>query len=227
MALLAVSLLVAGCAGSTMPVLEAPVSQSSHRPLTVAELDRITAGDARASGDTSAAAIGGITDSLALSDNTSLTGGGPIAGAPFATYAASLDQGVANGAATAQANGSGSIFAGLGAAGAGAVATAAASGVGPRAQAQITFQLYGVGTANGTNLMFGSAGAAACCGPAADSQATLTPSASGPYVRSLQMTRINPLVGISQDTIDVATVSSQLPIIEPSRVAAAVASPLR
>ena len=190
-------------------------------------MDRITVGDARASSGASAHAIGAASESAASSDNVSVAGGSPIAGAPFVNYAASQGQAAAGGAITAQADGGGKVFVGGGASRASADATAGAHAAGHGAQARITIQLHGISTPNGTDLVFGSVGATACCGPPAQAHATADSQASGPYVRHLLARRVTSHSGPSQDKITFAAVSSVLPILDPSLVAAAMASAIR
>lgn len=222
-ALLAACLAVAGCAG---PALQA--ARPAIRALSAGEMDRITVGDASATSDTSSQAIGAAAASTTLSSDISVAGGSPLSGAPIVNYAASRNQATARGAMTAQATGSGRIFVGTsGGSGAAASATAGATAAGSGAGATIDIRLYGISTANGTSVVFGTSRATACCAPLADALATIDTTLTGPHVQVQKTERQDLSAGTRSTTIDFAAVSSRLPLIDPSRLPVPMGVPLR
>ena len=191
-------------------------------------MDQITVGDASATSDTSAQAIGGATASTTLSSDISVAGGSPLSWAPIVNYAASRNQATASGAVTVQATGSARIFVGTnGGSGVAANATAGANAAGSGAGATIDIQLYGISIANGTSLVFGTARATACCAPLADALATIDTTVVGPHVQVRQAELQDLSVGTHSTTIGFGAVSSQLPLIEPSRLPVPMAVPLQ
>jgi hypothetical protein len=209
--------IIAGCNGVTNDP-----ARLSLRPLNDIELDGITVGDARASSNTAAHAIGVQPETSTSSGDLSASGGSPISGAPFVDYATS--QGNASGRSTqsAQATGNGEIFVGQsGGISAGANFSSTASVTGANAAAQISMQVYGLTTTNSVSLAFGAIGAAACCGPHANAQPAANSFATGPYVagRQVQQTELTPQA--VNDTIDFSIASSAMPMLDPGVLAAA------
>lgn len=213
---------MATAACSTSPGAVQLVQQG--RRLNAAELDLITAGNALARSDGFAQALGERSTASSSSNDASIDGGSLIAGAPFTNYAASQADGDARGVVTTQATVTGTISVGNGPASVvGAQSEGAANAANPGATAKATLQVYGVSIANGTNVVFGSVGANACCVPGAEAMAKVDLSAAGRYVRSQQTREINPNPSYKAAGIDFAVVSSALPITDPSRAILAAA----
>ncbi len=215
---LVIPVVTAGCAASTS---HSP--RFAARSLTEIEMDRITVGDARATSFASAQAIGSPATASTLTSDLSVASGSPSAGTPFLNYATSQSQASGAAAEAAQADAAGEIFVGSASqvgAGANVASTASATGD-DGARAQVNLQLYGVSTTNNTSVVFGTTDAVACCAPHASAQATVDTFAEGPYATGQQASRTELNAGAIESTTDFVEVSSSLPIIDPSQLAAA------
>ncbi len=218
---LVIPVVTAGCAASTS---HSP--RFAARSLTEIEMDRITVGDARATSFASAQAIGSTATAFTSTSDQGVASGSPPAGTPFLDYATSQSQASGAAAEAAQADGAGEIFVGSGSQlGAGANVASSASATGD-ARAQVNVQLYGVSTTNHTSVVFGTTDAVACCAPHASAQATVDTFAEGPYATGQQASRIELNAGAIESTTDFVEVSSSLPIIDPSQLAAARDGPI-
>ena len=88
-------------------------------------------------------------------------------------------------------------------------------GAGQAPQAQGTIKLYGAST-NQTDIVFGSISGSACCGAASELEVKAQSKAGGPYKSEQRATRFGGALGQSE-TLDVAVISSKLPILDPGR----------
>lgn len=210
--------ILAGCAASTD---SGP--RSALHFLTETEMDRITFGEARAMSSASAQATG-RTASTSTSDISSASSS-PIKGAPFLGYATSQSQAVAHGE-SAQADGAAEIGVGSTTLGVATKVTSSAKVTGENASAVVNIQVYGVSITNHTSAVFGTVDASACCGFQTSAQTTIDTSAEGLYVTVLQAHRTEHNSVAAESAIDFAEVSSVLPTIDPSRLAAARFLPL-
>lgn len=180
-------------------------------------MDRITAGSAVAVNEATAHALGAAPQT-AVSATTQAYSGSPIAGAPFLNYATSQATASASRGELVQAGLSSqiSVDGANGGARIDAAATGTAAGNGT-SRAQVSTQTYGISTSR-TDLVFGSVSAVACCGPAATAQVKVDSAAGGPYSRELSGTSVSDIPGQVQRTVDIAVVSSALPILDPAQV---------
>lgn len=218
-ALVATLLILAGCAGT---VGHQP--QSVARSLTPAEMDGITVGDARATSDSTANALGEASRSFTMNNNLSVAGNSPPTGLPLVNYAFSQSAASASGGTSAQADTNGTILVGSNPGarvGADVVSHGAITGANVRANASI--QMYGLSTLNDTHVLFGTASAVTCCAADGVAQTTVALSASGRYVRSLKVQRTDTIPGAQNNTVDFMIVSSQLPIVDPTAITAITA----
>ncbi len=189
-------------------------------------MDGITVGDARATGDSTANALGTASQSSALSNNLSVAGGSPIAGALFTNYASSQTKASARGGTHVEANSNGKLLVGLNQhSRVGADVVSSANATGTDVRAAVLIQMYGVSTPNNTHVVFGTVSAATCCAADAAAQATVNLLADGAYVRSQKIQRINTVPGSHDQTIDFSVVSSMGPITNPSTIVSAAVAP--
>lgn len=217
---LAIPLVMAGCSASP-----SHSTQSAARVLAEIEMDWITVGNARATSRAFAQSIGPAATAATLSSDLSLAGSSSIMGAPFLNYAMSQSQALSASGESAGADGSGEIFVGNGTIlNARASTTSVARATGQDASAAIKIQLYGITVINQTSVAFGTIDATACCGSDASAEVTVNTSVNGPYVTGQQAHRIEHNSRTSEFSIAFAEVSSLLPLVDPSLLAAALAT---
>lgn len=202
-----------------MPVT-APIS------LNARQMDAITVGNATATSDGTAQALGAATTASSVSNDLSVAGGSPIAGAPLIDYAMSQTDALARGtfgvhvdatSRTGVTDGKRNTVT--------AALAGTATGTPPTARANTTLQVFAVATANGTRVLFGSITATACCVPAATTQTSAAIGVDGPYTRIRKVQPLNIHPETSSSAIDFAAVSSSLPLLDPFRLQAATAGP--
>ena len=192
------------------------------RILNQFEMDQVTAGSALASYEATARALGSDARTNIMGTVSAYFGTGPIVGAPLLNYASSQ----------ASASASGDVFAKTGlsshasvdGANGGASIDAVAGGSGT-SRAQVDAQFYAIST-NRTDLAFGSAAGAACCNPDAAAQVGINSQTGGTYSRELRAVLVPDTPGQARDKVDVAVVSSALPILDPAQLSV-VSAPTR
>ena len=186
------------------------------RILTELEMDGVTAGSAVATNDTAAHALGSHVQTNALADATARSGASPIGAAPYLddinsqTVASASSDGLTKATLSSHAsvegiNGGASID-----------VTADGSGT---SRAQVDSQFYGFST-NRVDIVFGSAAAVVCCGSDAAAQVTINSRTGGPYRREILATPTSDTPGQTRTRVDVAVISSTLPILDPAQVSA-------
>lgn len=219
---------VAGTALAFISGCARPLQQQAlqtPRPLTIAEMDGITVGNATVTSNGAALALGAQASSSTFSKDLSVGGGGPTAGSPFVNYAMSQTKSLARGTLIAHAKATGkAAVSGDSGSGVGAAISARANGAPPMPQAAAALQVFAVSLANGTHLLFGSVSASACCVPGATTTVSLDLTAQGRYLRVQQNRPTNVEPGSRNAAIDFALVSSSLPITDPSRIMAGMAA---
>lgn len=213
-ALVLSSAFLAGC--------QAIVIQHSggKRILTASEMDKVTAGSAVAANDTTARALGSTAETNVLGSGSAYSGTAPIAGASLPYYV--------NSQAIASASGDVLTTTGLSShtsvdgtsGGASIEAIAGASGT---SRAQVHAQFYGVST-NRADIVFGSVAAVGCCGSDAEAQVGVNPRTGGPYSRELRAAPTSDTPGPAHSRIDIAVVSSTLPVLDPAQLSVAGSS---
>lgn len=200
--------MVAGC--------ETPTIQRSGgtRILTGFEMDQVTAGAAAAVNYTAALALGSAPHASAFGAASAYYGSSPIVGAPLTDYANSQATAIASGGSFAHTSLSSEVS--VDRANGGASVGARAMGTGT-SQAQVTAQFYGVST-NRTDLVFGSVSAVACCGSNAAAGIEVDSRAGGPYTRELRAAPASETPGQVGNRVDIAVVSSALPLLDAAQV---------
>jgi hypothetical protein len=184
------------------------------RILTGHEMDEITAGSAVAVNETVARARGFAPQTTALDIASAISGNSPILGASFLNYANSQATASASGGELAQTSLSSQVS--VDSANGGASIDAKVAGAGA-SRAQVSAQFYGISTST-ADLVFGSVSAAACCGSAATAQIKADGKAGGPYTTELQAVPVSDASDQVQRTVDIAIVSSALPIVDPAHM---------
>ena len=194
-------------------------SRGSGRLLTNFEMDRVTAGSAVTANNAAAHGFGSAPNAVALGITSANSSTNPIS-APLFDYANSQVTASASGGNLAQTG----IWSQISLEGpkGGASVDAKAAGTGTR-QAQVTAQFYGVGT-NRADLAFGSVTAIACCGSDAAARVEVDSRADGPYTQELRGTPTSDIPGQVQSKVDIAVVSSALPLLDPAQVLVTVGS---
>jgi hypothetical protein len=200
--------MVAGCDATTN---QRPVGP---RILTGFEMDQVTAGSAVAADNAAAHGRGFAPQTEVVGIASAYSGISPIAAAPILDYANAQATASASGSNCAQTSLSSQLSVDAGNGGASVDAKAAATG---SSQAQVTAQLYGIGT-NRSDLVFGSVAASACCGSDAAAQIDIDSTAGGPYSRELRSAPASAMPGQVQNRVDIATVSSALPLVDPAQI---------
>jgi hypothetical protein len=204
-------LLIAMFAGCQTTPIQGP---GQARILTGLEMDAVTAGLAISANDAAARALGAAPQAAVLGIASAYTGNSPIAGAPLLNYAKSQATASANGSELAQTGLSSRVS--VGGVNAGASIDAKAAG-GGTSGAQITAQFYGISTSP-ADLAFGSVSASACCGSATTVQVKADSGAGGPYSQEIRSTATTDVHGQAQRRVDIAVVSSALPILDPAQL---------
>jgi hypothetical protein len=196
----------------------APKNSGGARILTDAEMIRITAGAAVAVNQAVAHALGPASQTAVLATTQTYSDKNPSAGAPLLNYAASQATASARSGDLARAGLSSqiSVDGGNGGAQIDTGATAAASGDGT-SSALVRTQTYGISTST-TDLVFGSVSGVACCGSTATAQVNAASEAGGQYSRELRSVVTSDTPEQVQRTVDIAVVSSALPILDPAQV---------
>jgi hypothetical protein len=204
--------LVAGCETTTLR------NSGRARILTGAEMDRISAGAAVAVNEATARALGAAPQTAVSATTQTNSGGSPIAGAPFLNYATSRAMASAGNGELVQAGVSSQIS--VDGANGGARIDAAATGAvagNATSHAQVSTQTYAISTIR-ADLAFGSVSASACCGSAAEAQVKADSRAGGPYSREIHGAALSDAPGQVQRKVDIAIVSSALPVLDPAQL---------
>jgi hypothetical protein len=207
----AMASLIAIFAGCQTTTIQGP---GGARILTGVEMDEVTAGSAVAVNDAAARAFGFAPQAEVLGIASAYSGNSPIAGAPFLNSATSKATASAGNGELAQTGLSSRVS--VGSTNGGASIDAKAAATGPTS-AQVTAQFFGIST-NRADLVFGSVSTFACCGSAAAAQVKVGSGAGGPYTRELQAAPVSDTPGQVQRRVDIAVVSSALPILDPAQV---------
>jgi hypothetical protein len=207
-AILLAMTIVTGC--------QTTIAQRPHGPrmLTGPEMDAATAGSAVAADAIAAHARGSEAQTAVLGIASAYSGNSPIAAAPIFDYANSQATASASGSNLAQTSLSSQVSVDGGNGGASVDAKAAATG---SSQVQATAQLYGIST-NRSDLVFGSVAASACCGSDASAQVAIDSAAGGPYTREVRSAPVSATPGQAQTGLDIAVVSSAMPLLDPTQV---------
>lgn len=187
------------------------------RTLTGFEMDRITAGSAVIVDNATARAFGSTPQAAVLESVAAYSGSGPIASAPFLNYAHSTTAVFAGNGDRARAYLSNYVS--VGNANGGALIDAAASGIGT-SQTQVSAQFFGIST-NRADLVFGSVAGISCCGSEAGADIKVESKTGGPYSTELRSAPVSDAPGRVQNRVDIAVLSSALPILNPTEVSAA------
>jgi hypothetical protein len=187
------------------------------RALTGFEMDRITAGSAVIVDNAAARAVGSAPQAAVLESVAAYSGSGPIASAPFLNYANSTTVVSAGNGDRARAYLSNYVS--VGSANGGALINAAASGIGTR-QTQVSAQFFGIST-NRADLVFGSVTGISCCGPDARADIKVESKTGGPYSTELRSAPVSDTPGQVQNRVDIAVLSSALPILNSTEVSVA------
>jgi hypothetical protein len=201
-------IMVAGCETVTVS------NSGGARKLTGSEMDAVTAGSAVAVNAAAARSLGSAPQTAVLGIASAYSGNTPIVGAPFLNYATSEATASAGNGELARTSLTSQIS--VGGTNGGASIGAKAAGTGT-SHAQVTAQFYGIST-NRSDLVFGSIATAACCGSAATAQVKADGKAGGPYTRELQAAPVSDTSGQVQRRVDIAVVSSALPILDPAQL---------
>jgi hypothetical protein len=210
-AMVLVAAFLAGC--------QTTIVQHSGGPriLTSSEMDQVTAGSAVAVNDGTARAFGSEAQTNVLGNASTSSGTGPIAGPPVLYYANSETMASASSNRLAETSLSSQAF--VDGRNGGASIGATAVGVGTN-RAQVTAQLYGIST-NRADIVFGSVAAVACCGPNTEAEVTVNSQTGGRYSRELRTMPMPDTPGQVKNAVDIAVVSSALPILDSAPVFAA------
>ena len=203
-------------AGCQTTIIQSP---SGERNLTNSEMDEVTAGSAVGANSAAAHALGSQARTDALGDASAYLGVGQVAGAPFLNYAKSRVNASASGDEFTETGLSSRVL--VDGANGGASIGVAAAGVGT-SQAQVAAQLYGIST-NRADVVFGSVAAVACCGSGAGAQIKVDSGTGGSFSRELRAAPLSDMPGQVRKRIDIAVVSSALPILDPAQLSVASA----
>jgi hypothetical protein len=202
------ALIVAACQTTTIQ------HPSGARILTGFEMDQITAGSAVAANDAAARGLGAKPDTAVLGIASASSGVSPIAGTPLLDYANSQATAAASGGNLARTGLSSQVSVNGANGGASVDATSAGTGT---SQAQITAQFYGIST-NRADFVIGSVAARACCGSNAAARVEVDSTAGGPYSRELRDAPASNMPGQVQSRVDIAVVSSAMPLLDPAQL---------
>ena len=202
--------LIATFAGCQTTTVQGP---GRARTLTSFEMDAVTAGSAIAVNDAAARAIGSAPQAGVLGVASAYSGSSPVSGAPFRNYTTAQAMAFAGNGEIAETGLSSSVS--VDGTNGGASIEARAAGTGTN-RAQTTAQFYGLSTNRG-DIVFGSVTAAACCGSSAAAQVKTAGEAGGPYTQQLQAAPVSNTPGQVQTSVDIAVVSSALPMVDPAQ----------
>ncbi|MBV8521976.1 MAG: hypothetical protein JOY71_07605 [Acetobacteraceae bacterium] len=203
-------LTLTGCASKT------PLDNSIPKLLSRAEMDQITMGSVKAMSDAKADASAHAAQSLASTSNILSTPGQPS----LVNFAKSENVASATGDASAQISVTSSVAVDGGNGGVSVDASVHGTGAGKVPQAQGTITLYGAST-HQADIVFGSVTGAACCGAGAALDVKAQGTAGGPYTNEQRATEFGGAVGQSE-TLDLAIVSSRVPLLDPGRAVTAL-----
>jgi hypothetical protein len=210
-AMVLVLAMVAGCDATAIQ------HGGGARILTGFEVDQVTAGSAVAANHVTARALGAAPQTSVLGIAITNSGTSLIPGVPYLDYVNSQAKASASGGNIAQTGLSSEVS--VDGANGGAWVDARAVGAGA-SQAQVTAQFYGLGT-NRTDLVFGSVSAVACCVSNAAAGVEVDSRAGGPYTRELRAAPASDTPGQIGNRVDIAVVSSALPLLDAAQVAVA------
>jgi len=188
------------------------------RILTDGEMNQVTAGAAVAVSDAAAHALGTKAQTSVSANARTNLSNSLIAEFPFRNYPAARATASASSSGLVQADVSSQIS--VNGANGGAWINAAAVGtVGGNnpSLAQASTQTYGISTSR-ADVVFGSVSAVACCGSAATAQVNADSHAGGHYSTELRDAAMSDMSGQVQRRVDIAVVSSALPILDPAQV---------
>jgi hypothetical protein len=216
-ATIAITLLPLFACQPATPLIAHP---GGSRLLTGVEMDQISAGSAIAISNAEATAVGLAGQTLAHT-NTFTASSTPVPTQPFTnvftlSYASLQAAAIAVRGAFNQASGAATIAVDGVAIVANSTATAAGSPFSGSAQINMQFYALSIGT---VDVAFGSATATACCAPSVVAQTTATAAGSG-YSQQIQSTPIATVSGQVQSQVDIAVVSSPLPMLGAGQAAA-------
>jgi hypothetical protein len=201
--------------------LSATPGTRGMRVLATTELDRITVGSAGASIDLAAYALPPAAQTVASTNTLAISGSSPVVGPPFLGNLSknfSTSQGIASASSSQQAQTVGSSHTSVSGTNGGAAidAVGASLAAGP-GQTELSLQFQGFSTAR-ADLVYGTAIATACCAPGLSAQVAASGEAGGPYSAELQVHPRSDQPGQVQSRVDIAVVSSALPIIDPGQM---------
>jgi hypothetical protein len=177
-------------------------------------MDRITAGSAVVVDKAAARAFGSTPQAAVLESVSAYSGSSPIAGAPFLNYANSTTVVSAGNGDRARAGLSNYVS--VGSANGGALIDAEASSIGT-SNTQVSTQFFGIST-NRADIVFGSVAAISCCGSDAGADIKVQGRTGGAYSTELRSAPVSDTLGQAQNRIDIAVLSSALPIVNPAEV---------
>jgi hypothetical protein len=197
--------MLAGCEATTVQ------NSGGTRLLTAAEMDQVTVGSANATIDIAARALPPAAQTTASDSTLTISD-------VSSNYSSSQAAAAATSGQLAGVNGSSHTAVSGASSGASidATGTATAAG-GGTSRAQMTMQFVGVSMSR-ADLVFGTAIASACCAPSLGAQVTGNGAAGGPYSTKLQGYSMSDIPGQVQSRVDIAVVSSALPIVDPGQV---------
>lgn len=201
--------------------------QMRAHSLSLREMDRVTAAvGGFTTSSLSSVAAGGVTAQSIASSNSLVEAGiaGPL---PVAISVVSQGQAVAASGTSAQANGAATISMDNGSVAStailGANVSSAAHATGSGSRTEVHDQLYGVGLANHTAVIFGLTTATACCGSSASADASGGSSVTGNYTDSRETHLVTASGGKVTAQFSFVAVSSILPMIDPANFGSLVA----
>ena len=158
---------------------------------------------------------------VASTNTLAISGSSPVVGPPFLGNLSknfSTSQGIASASSSQQAQTVGSSHTSVSGTNGGAAidAVGASLAAGP-GQTELSLQFQGFSTAR-ADLVYGTAIATACCAPGLSAQVAASGEAGGPYSAELQVHPRSDQPGQVQSRVDIAVVSSALPIIDPGQM---------
>jgi hypothetical protein len=204
---LSLAIVLAGCNTTDVQRFRTP------RMLTSSDLEKITAGSSDARNEIIAYAVGAAPEATVSGTVSAFSGYTPIIGMPISNYAVTQGKAFARGSERAETL----LLSGLSVHHLNREAeldgVAESSG---NSRAEATTQFYGVSTKT-ADIVFGSIRAIACCDVTAGTQANVFSKLRGSYTTEF---RNSPLVnrpGEPQSRLDLAVVSSTLPLLPSSQ----------
>ncbi len=183
------------------------------RNLTDLEMDKVAAGSVTALSDAVARAVGTAPDSNVIGIASANSGNGPVVGMPIFYFANSQMVAAASGESAQTSLSSGALVENLNRK-TELEARAFSNGM---TEAQSTTHIYGVSTAP-ADVVFGSAAAIGCCGTHAKAQVSIFSKSAGPYSTQLADVLRSDAFGAITTKVDIAVVSSTLPMLPPAQV---------